>query len=122
MRIWVNLFLLALLSCTKPESVDQPCVKGRYLTAYCEGVVIQILDGTPIGKEWKRTDSQICQSRVVASLDTLIFKNLPSTVLTQDDSTFYFQYRVGGYPQRAYILCNPPPFITITSLAKASCR
>lgn len=122
MRLLTILFLLALLSCNKAESVDQRCVKGRYLTDYCEGVVIQVLDGTPIGREWRGSSSELYQNCVVASLDTLAFKGLTSAGLFQKEAPFYFQYRAGGYPQRSYVLCLPPPFITLTALSKTGCQ
>lgn len=120
MRTAAVLFLLTLLSCKDP--VDQQCVKGRYITNYCEGALIQVLNGNPVGRELKANFTKSGQRYVVASLDSLVFKGLPSSILTQGDSTFYFQYREGGYPQKSYVLCNPPPFITITALSESGCK
>lgn len=120
MRTISVLLLITLLGCNDP--INQRCVKGRYITTYCEGVVIQVLDGNPVGREWKGAYSKPHQNYVVASLDSLVFKSLSSAILTQGDSTFYFQYREGGYPQKAYILCHPPSFITLTALSKDGCK
>lgn len=120
MRTVVVLSLLALLSCDDP--INQRCVKGRYITNYCEGVVIQVLNGNPVGRELKASFAEPGRRYVVASLDSVAFMGLSSSVLTQGDSTFYFQYREGGYPQKAYILCNPPTFITITALPQDGCN
>jgi hypothetical protein len=122
MRILAHLYLLALLSCNGPQPLDQRCVKGRYITNYCGGIVVQILDGTPIGRDWKDISDQTLPNCVVASLDTLAFRNLTQAALPQPDSTFYFRYREGGYPQKAFILCHPAPFITITAASGTSCQ
>jgi hypothetical protein len=116
------LLLFTLLACNDP--VNQRCVRGRYITNYCEGVVIQVLDGNPVGREFKANFTKIGQRYVVASLDSLVFKGLSSPILTQGDSTFYFQYRESGYPQKAYVLCIQPPaaFITITTLSEGGCK
>lgn len=121
MRIVASLSLLVMLSCNGPKSVNQRCVKGRFVTGYCHGLVIQVLDGTPIGQDWKGFSSQTLQNCVVANLDTLVFKGLPGTDLPQKDSTFYFRYREGGYPQKEYILCHPAPFITIIAASGTGC-
>jgi hypothetical protein len=121
MRIIASLCLLTLLSCNGPVSVDQQCVKGRFITGYCGGFVIQVLDGKPIGRDWKGFSSQTLQNCVVANLDTLVFKGLPTTSLLEKDSTFFFHYREGGYPQKEYILCHPAPFITITAASGRGC-
>ncbi len=120
MRIVAVLSLLILLSCNDP--VNQRCVKGRYITNYCEGVVIQVLNGNPVGREFKANFTKPGQRYVVASLDSLVFKGLSSSILTQGDSTFYFQYREGGYPQKAYVLCIQPPLVTITALSEGGCK
>ena len=121
MRILANLCLLALLSCNGPKSLDQRCVKGRFIDGYCGGLVIQVMDGTPIGRDWKGFSSQTLPNCVVANLDTLVFKGLPGTALPRKDSIFYFQYREGGYPQKEYILCHPAPFITVVAASGAGC-
>ncbi len=108
MRIIAILCLLTLLSCNGHVSVDQRCVKGRFITNYCGGLVIQVLDGKPIGRDWKGFSAQTLQNCVVANLDTLVFKGLPSTSLLGKDSTFYFQYREGGYPKRNTYFVIPP--------------
>lgn len=120
MRIMSILLLLTMLSCN--NSVDQQCVKGRYITNYCEGVVIQVLNSSLIGRESKAGFAKAGQRYVVASLDSLALKGLSSSVLTRGDSTFYFQYREGGYPQKEYVLCDAAPFITITALSEDNCK
>ena len=122
MRVVASLFLLALLGCNDTESIDQRCVKGRYITTYCGGLVIQVLDGTPIGTDWKGNSSELLQNCVVASLDTLAFKKLTVPGLPRRDSIFYFQYRQGGYPQKEYILCYPAPFVTLTAASGTGCQ
>lgn len=122
MRIVASVILLALLSCHDPSSVNQLCVRGRYITSYCEGVVIQIVDGTPIGQEWRSSLYGLRPHCVVANLDSRTFKGSSGAVLTQNDSTFYFQFWEGGYPQKAYVLCHPPSFITITAISETACR
>lgn len=50
-----------------------PCIKGKYLGKYCEGVVIQILDDADIGKDWENMyTNQLYSNAVVASLDSLL--------------------------------------------------
>ncbi len=120
MRLLISIFLVALLSCQ--ESVNSRCVQGRYITDYCEGVVIQILDQTPLGQAWTDPSGQGCPNCVVASLDTLVFKGSPTSFFPVGKTPFYFKYRDGGYPQKAYALCNPAPSITVTALSETVCR
>jgi hypothetical protein len=120
MRLLMSLSLLTLLSCSGLQSVNQRCVKGRFIAAYCEGVVIQVLDA-PIGRNWQGPSDYLTNC-VVANLDTLSFQRPTIADLPKRDSIFYFQYREGGYPQKQYILCHPAPFITITAASATGCQ
>jgi hypothetical protein len=113
---------IVINSCEKKSS-DQ-CIKGKYVGTYCGGIVIQILDQSTIGKNWNNqfNDLQYINC-VVASVDSVYLKSIidPGRYFTRD-SIFYFKYIDGGYPSQLFIICEPSPFITITSLSLFSYR
>lgn len=121
-RVLLNSCLLMFLSCSKPSLVGQTCLKGKYLGDYCEGAVFQLSASNSIGRTWKSMYSDlIYENCVVASFDTIAFKNAGNPFSTSTDSTFYFHYQEGGYPRKQYNICEPSAFITITSLTTTPC-
>lgn len=119
----VLLFTFTAFQCGKANEVNVACVKGKYLGISCEGVIIQLLDKAPIGKSWKGSTKDY-QNCVLASLDSTVFKGTLPTVLARFkgiDSSLYFTYKDGGYPQKEYILCNQGAFITITGISETAC-
>lgn len=110
------LSLIIVLSFSCDEDSGLPCIKGKYLGQYCDGAVIQILDGHNIGKDWDSIfDDKHYENSVLASVDTALTKqgHFPDAFVSID-SVFYFHYIDGGYARKQYSNCQPTPFITIT--------
>jgi hypothetical protein len=99
------------------------CIKGMFIGYYCEGCVIKILDNSNIGKSWSGMyDSKLYENSVVASVDSIYIKTVPGVnQYFTSGSIFYFKYIDGGYPRKEFNICNPSPFITITSLSISPC-
>lgn len=111
-----------LFDCSDSVNTEKQCVQGKYIGNYCEGAVIQLTDNKEIGKTWKSMyTNQIYQNCVIASFDTTVFEGATGSLFVQKDSLLYFQYRAGGYPRKQYNICEPSPFITITSLSINPC-
>lgn len=115
--------ILAFSSCDKLAERNPSCLQRKYLGDYCEGAVIQLPFGQPIGRSWKSPFAeQRYQNCLIASFDSTVFKGMSTTLLTaQRDSTFYFQYKEGGYPSRQYSICEPSAFVTITAVSSTPC-
>lgn len=115
------LFLLGL-SCRPDEA--STCLKGRFIANYCEASVVQLLTPSKMGATWKQVDGRDVPNCLLASLDSVAFRGgtLPDVFNTSRDSVFYFHYRAGRYPQKAYVLCQDLPGITITASSAAGCR
>lgn len=105
------------------RSTPNQCIKGMFIGYYCEGCVIKILDNSNIGKSWNGMyDSKVYENSVVASVDSIYIKTV--TGVNQyftSGSIFYFKYIDGGYPRKEFNICDPSPFITITSLSTSPC-
>ena len=104
-------------SCESQTEISQ-CIKGKYVGTYCDGHVIQILDQSTIGKNWNNHFGIQYTNCVLASVDSIYSKSIiESKQFFSKDSVFYFKFINGGYPLKAYINCEPTPFITITYLS-----
>lgn len=116
--------LLIVSICSSCNEVDSPsqldCVRGKFVGYYCEGIVIKILDNNDIGTDWiGMFDSKTYENSVVASIDSLLTKNLSNhSSLFPADSIFYFDYKHGGYPRIQYNICDPSAYITITNISE----
>ena len=114
MRI-ASLILLGLLTvCCRDDS---DCLAGKYIDGYCEGIAILLLDDSKLGVDWSNSSSSsyMHENVVIASIDSSLNIEINEFIdLIGQDSIIYFTYREGGYPQKQYKLCYPPPFITIT--------
>jgi hypothetical protein len=123
-KIQLIIIVLIIVSDSCERTTTKECIKGMFLGYYCDGCVIKILDNSDIGKNWKATyTTEVYENSVVASVDSNYIKSYPGIeqYLTQG-STFYFQYVDGGYPRKQYNICEPSPFITITSLSSTPCK
>jgi hypothetical protein len=94
---------------------------------YCGGVIVQILDDHDLGSDWQAplgSGMQQYNHSVVASIDTLLsppgFQSIQ--FFFPKDSIFYFQYTEGGYANKAYVLCEPTPSITIKVVSTKPCQ
>ena len=124
LKIQLIIIGLIIISDSCERTTTNECIKGMFLGYYCDGCVIKILDKSGIGKNWKATyTTEVYENSVVASVDSNYIKSSPGIeqYLTQG-STFYFQYVDGGYPRKQYNICEPSPFITITSLSSTPCK
>jgi hypothetical protein len=111
---------LFTLSCVD-EPEESPCVQGKYLGEYCEGVIVQILDESTIGSDLSSMfGDEMYANSVVVSMDTLLTKNIESSIFASD-SAFYFNYTEGGYPRKQFNICEPSASITITHVSKQPC-
>lgn len=45
--------LFMFLGCKEGNNLKSDCIQGKYIDDYCEGIVIQILDGEDIGRNWE---------------------------------------------------------------------
>ncbi|WP_162419494.1 hypothetical protein [Cyclobacterium roseum] len=125
------LILLALVGfcaggCLEKEA-GEVCLQGRYTGAYCEGMVVEILGESDIAMNWEGMfNSEAYTHSVVASVDTLFLSQLPDRTELEEyilaGNSFYFQYRIGGYPRKQYSICEPSPFITISTISKTRCH
>ena len=116
--------ILLAFGCDSEKVITKGCVKGMYTGNYCEGIVVKILDGHEIGKDWDSMDGTVSYTNsIVASVDSLLIKRLsnPTSFFTKD-SIFYFQYKEGGYPRKQYNVCEPSSFITISFISKNPCN
>jgi hypothetical protein len=125
---WYHFMVILVLLGFSCETQDEPtlnlrCVKGKYLGQYCEGIVIQILDDTKFGKDWKGFfTSQPYSNAVVVSLDSLLIKSgYNPRSLSSTDSIFYFRLKDGGYPRKQYNVCEPSPFMTVFLVSNEAC-
>jgi hypothetical protein len=112
---------IVINSCEKRSS--ERCIKGMFVGPYCFGSVIQILDQSGIGKNWNNQFNGLQYTNcVLASVDSVYFKSIidPERYFSKD-SIFYFKYIEGGYSSQLFIICEPSPFITITSLSLVPC-
>lgn len=124
-RIAQVIFILILLSCNdKTISDDNTCVKGKYIGGYCSGFVIEILDNSGIGKDLNLSmiGKQV-KNGVIAHIDTSLAKPYHKIeALFPEDSIFYFTYKYGKYPPKAFILCPQEASIIITSVSPSPCN
>jgi hypothetical protein len=121
----VVIVLLLNISCDKIEDTKKnDCVRGKYIGSYCEGIAIEIIDNSKIGKNWTGTyDNKLYSNSIVVSLDsTLLINTQNLDSYFSKDSTFYFKYKEGGYPRKQYNVCDPSASITIISLSKNPCN
>lgn len=112
-------------SCDKNEAtINKNCIKAKFIGTYCEGIVIQIIDGADIGIDWNGMyDGKSYTNSVVASVDSLLAKSIEvPEIYFSVDSVFYFKYNNGGYPRNHYNLCEPSAFITISYISKNRCE
>ena len=114
--------IIILMGCTSSESVESRCIKGKYLGPYCSGWVIQILDGKVQGKAWTGMfDKRVYTNSFVASVDTIAIKGVSDPFNLSKDSVFFFNFKEGGYPRQEFNVCEPAPFITITTVYPEPC-
>lgn len=96
MKSLVILLLLTFLSGCENDTMENESllIKGKYIKPYCDGALIEILDGNKIGttfKDYYGTDT--FKNSVVANIDTNYLKNHPEIVkVLVKDSIFYFDY------------------------------
>ncbi|MCH7414339.1 hypothetical protein MM213_12645 [Belliella sp. R4-6] len=108
------------------ENIDNSCIKGRYIGSYCEGVVVEIMNESDIGKNWEGMfDSKEYTNSVVASIDTIFLSTIDNREEIEkfilDGNVFYFQYKLGGYPRKEFDICEPSSFITIFNISTIPC-
>ena len=125
-----HLFILLIIpffqGCLESEIRDN-CLQGRFIRPYCEGLVVEIIGDSDIAMNWEGMyDSNTYSNSIVASLDTVFLSQatdrneLESFILA--GNSFYFQYRVGGYPRKQFNVCNPSAFVTIFNISEMPCR
>ncbi len=119
-------FILILLNvrCEDLEnSLNDQCIKGKYIGENCAGVIIQLLEEHRIAQDWVSIDGKRTYTNaVVASIDTTFARQTGNIGnYFSGDSIFYFQYINGGYPLYQYIFCEPSASITITYLSEKPC-
>lgn len=127
---WFHLFIILIISffqgCLENETRNH-CLQGRFIGSYCEGMVVEIIGDSDIAMNWEGMyDSETYSNSIVASLDTVFLSQatdrneLESFILA--GNSFYFQYRMGGYPQKQFNICNPSAFVTIFNISEMPCR
>lgn len=111
------------ISCENDNTINK-CVKGKFIGPYCEGIAIEIMGGSKIGKTWKNPYGiDTYKNSVVASIDSIYAKTIMDTnQFFSKDSIFYFLFREGGYPRQVFNVCEPSAFITITWISKSPCN
>lgn len=121
--ITIGLFVQGCLE----NDTREICLQGRYAGAYCGGMIVEILGKSDIAKDWEGMfDSETYSNSVVASLDTVFLSQvaerneLEAFILA--GNSFYFQYRMGGYPRKQFNLCNPSAFVTIFNISESLCH
>jgi hypothetical protein len=106
-----------LFGCTEKVLTSKDCIRGKYVTKYCGGYIVEILDESKIGRTWKDMRGiHSYKNSVVASIDTSFLKPLDFEKHFEKEAVFYFRYTEGGYAQKQFDLCEPTPFITIISI------
>ena len=103
-----------------PQRVE--CVKGKFLSHYCEGVLIQVLESDFLKGEKLRNpwNNQEYDKAVLASVD-LPAGRFRDSLLTTPDAVFYFRYQEGGLPRKQFIGCNFEATITLTYISTQPC-
>ena len=125
-----HLFIILIIpffqGCLENETRDT-CLQGRYIGSYCDGMVVEIMGESDIAIDWEGMfDSETYSNSVVASVDTVFLSRvadrseLEAFILA--GNSFYFQYRMGGYPRKQFNVCNPSPFITIFNVSEMPCH
>jgi hypothetical protein len=119
------LTLFCISSCIE-DNIGNSCVKGRYIGTYCEGAIIEILDDNNIGIDWVGMfNSNKYTNSIVASIDTVFLSEINNREEIEkfilDGNTFYFQYKLGGYPRKKFNICEPSSFVTIFNISKNQC-
>jgi hypothetical protein len=121
----ISLLIIGLIIVSNgcERSTPNQCIKGMFIGYYCEGFVIKILDNSNIGKSWNGMyDSKVYENSVVASVDSIYIKTITGVNhYFTSGSIFYFKYIDGGYPRKEFNICDPSPFITITSMSTSPC-
>lgn len=115
--------VILLISFSCENDSDLPCVKGKYLGQYCDGLIIKILSNHNIGRDWKSIfDGQLYENSVLANVDTVLTKNGHlSNIFVSVDSVFYFHYKEGGYARKQFSNCQPTASVTITLASNQPC-
>lgn len=123
---FIILIIYFFQGCLENETRDH-CLQGRFIGSYCEGMVVEIIGDSDIAINWEGMfDSETYSNSVVASLDTVFLSQatdrneLEAFILA--GNSFYFQYRMGGYPRKQFNICNPSPFVTIFNISELPCR